>query len=84
SVAGGTFLDTSPHSNSLFPDRSTSISVVLVCKSWCRVAIPLLYEAVIVRSSIQARALWSTLRKTPALGIHIRRIRLHHGLGKLI
>ncbi|KAF8599054.1 hypothetical protein BDV93DRAFT_498113 [Ceratobasidium sp. AG-I] len=77
-----TFADISPRSHSLFPDRSTGISVALVCKSWCRVATPLLYETVIVHSSIQARTLWATLRKTPALGMHIKRIRLHRGLGK--
>ncbi|KAJ6592831.1 hypothetical protein B0H19DRAFT_1279562 [Mycena capillaripes] len=79
-------------SNCLFSDTSlespfasissSSSSTLLVCKSWLRVATPLLYSVVIIRSKAQANALQATLRRNPDLGRFIRNLRVEGGFGK--
>ncbi|KAJ7056000.1 hypothetical protein C8F01DRAFT_375368 [Mycena amicta] len=59
---------------------STS-SILLVCKSWLRVATPLLYNVVILRSKAQSRALHDALKLNPELGRFIRRLRVEGGFG---
>ncbi|KAJ7148411.1 hypothetical protein C8R43DRAFT_925670 [Mycena crocata] len=70
--------------NSPFADRifsgSTS-AVLLVCKSWLRVATPLLYHVVILRSKAQAQALEAVLRKNKDLGKFIKKLRVEGGFG---
>ena len=57
-------------------------SVLLcVCKAWSDVATPLLYQTVILRSIAQAYALKRTLQDNPALGLHIRKLRVEGGYG---
>ncbi|KAF7318431.1 HEME-HALOPEROXIDASE domain-containing protein [Mycena chlorophos] len=54
---------------------------LLVCKSWLRVATPLLYNVVVVRSKAQAKALSMALTQSPILGTFIRRLRIEGGYG---
>ncbi|KAJ7604117.1 hypothetical protein FB45DRAFT_1083327 [Roridomyces roridus] len=54
---------------------------LVVCKSWLRVATPLLYKVVVLRSKAQAKALAQVLDKNPDLGQFIRRLRLEGGYG---
>ncbi|KAG2017513.1 hypothetical protein CC2G_007019 [Coprinopsis cinerea AmutBmut pab1-1] len=62
----------------------TSSTVLAVCKSWLRVATPLLYETVILRSKAQAQALAATLKKNPQLGLFVKKIRLEGGYGNSV
>ncbi|EJD51166.1 hypothetical protein AURDEDRAFT_181952, partial [Auricularia subglabra TFB-10046 SS5] len=59
----------------------SSSHVLLVCKRWLRVATPLLYDVIILRSSAQAQSLASALKKTPQLGAFVRKVRLEGGFG---
>ncbi|KAJ7849517.1 hypothetical protein B0H14DRAFT_3668231 [Mycena olivaceomarginata] len=65
------------------PVKSTvsSSAVLLVCKAWLRVATPLLYHVIVIRSKAQARALEAALHDNPDLGKFIRRLRLEGGFG---
>ncbi|KAJ7042788.1 hypothetical protein C8F04DRAFT_1074805 [Mycena alexandri] len=58
--------------------ESTS-ALLVVCKAWLRVATPLLYNVVILRSKAQAQALAATLTANPALGAFIRKLRVEGG-----
>ncbi|KAF7296309.1 F-box domain-containing protein [Mycena chlorophos] len=60
--------------------ESTSAYLV-VCKSWLRVATPLLYHVVILRSKAQAVALATTLTKNKELGRFIKKLRVEGGFG---
>ncbi|KAJ7718709.1 hypothetical protein B0H16DRAFT_1608687 [Mycena metata] len=70
------------HHNTVSPfmtfTESTS-ALLVVCKSWLRVATPLLYNVVILRSKAQAQALAATLTANPALGAFIRKLRAEGG-----
>jgi hypothetical protein len=68
--------------DSPFSSVSQSSSVVLLaCKSWLRVAYPLLYSTVVVRSSGQAQALSDTLQANKQLGRYIKKLRVEGGYG---
>jgi hypothetical protein len=74
------FSDLSP--KSLFAKYSVSSSAaLLVCKDWLRVATPLLYSVVVIRSKAQARALHDALRNNPDLGRFIKKLRVEGGFG---
>nr|GAT55710.1 predicted protein [Mycena chlorophos] len=60
--------------------ESTSV-YLLVCKAWLRVATPLLYGIVIIRSKAQAKALAKALRRDPQLGGWVRKLRVEGGYG---
>ena len=62
----------------------TSSTILVVCKDWLRVATPLLYETVILRSKAQAQALAAALKKNPQLGQFIKKVRLEGGYGNAI
>ncbi|KAJ7718199.1 hypothetical protein DFH07DRAFT_334779 [Mycena maculata] len=65
-----------------FSDYSESTSAyLLVCKSWLRVATPLLYNVVILRSKAQAKALGQALSENKDLGQFIRKLRVEGGYG---
>ncbi|KAJ7605895.1 hypothetical protein FB45DRAFT_463820 [Roridomyces roridus] len=66
----------SPFRSSL--DLSSS-TILLVSKSWLRVATPLLYSVVIIRSKGQAQALDDTLRSNLNLGKFIKKLRVEGG-----
>ncbi|KAJ7606201.1 hypothetical protein FB45DRAFT_950844 [Roridomyces roridus] len=56
-------------------------SILLVCKRWLRIATPLLYKTVILRSRGQAQALELALRSNPQLGLLIKQLRIEGGYG---
>ncbi|KAJ7057670.1 hypothetical protein C8F01DRAFT_320468 [Mycena amicta] len=79
-VADEVFSDTSEVSPFAAYSESTSAYLV-VCKSWLRVATPLLYNVVILRSKGQATALARALSKNKELGRFIKKLRLEGGYG---
>ncbi|KAJ7671835.1 hypothetical protein B0H17DRAFT_1141381 [Mycena rosella] len=79
-VSDELFSDTSDVSP--FADYSPSTSAyLLVCKDWLRVATPLLYNVVVLRSKAQANALEKVLRSSPAFGRFIKKLRVEGGYG---
>ncbi len=64
------------------PSFPRSPSVLLVCKRWLRVATPLFYECLQIKSDKAVEGLAETLLATPALGQYIRRLRLEGGYGR--
>ncbi|KAJ7684329.1 hypothetical protein DFH06DRAFT_1312767 [Mycena polygramma] len=79
-VADDVFSDTSDVSPFANYSESTS-AYLLVCKSWLRVATPLLYNVVILRSKAQAKALSLVLNKNKQLGQFIKKLRVEGGYG---
>ncbi|KAJ7213529.1 hypothetical protein GGX14DRAFT_696834 [Mycena pura] len=66
-----------------FADYSESTSAyLLVCKSWLRVATPLLYNVVVLRSKAQAKALERALAGNKRLGQFIKKLRVEGGYGQ--
>ncbi|KAJ7859823.1 hypothetical protein B0H14DRAFT_3446455 [Mycena olivaceomarginata] len=64
------------------PFSSVSVSpVLLVCKAWLRVATPLLYNVVFIRSKAQAEALAVALRGLLDPGRFIKKLRVEGGFG---
>ncbi|KAJ7490920.1 hypothetical protein FB451DRAFT_1124494 [Mycena latifolia] len=59
----------------------SSSAYLLVCKSWLRVATPLLYNVVILRSKAQAKALSQALAENKDLGQFIKKLRVEGGYG---
>ncbi|KAG6889681.1 hypothetical protein C0995_015429 [Termitomyces sp. Mi166 len=59
----------------------SSSAFLLVCKSWLRVATPLLYHVVALRSKPQARALERALRGNQILATFIKKLRVEGGFG---
>nr|GAT58163.1 predicted protein [Mycena chlorophos] len=65
-----------------FANYSESTSAyLLVCKSWLRVATPLLYHVVVLRSKWQAKALANALEQNQALGRFIKKLHVEGGYG---
>nr|GAT50280.1 predicted protein [Mycena chlorophos] len=62
----------------------SSSAYLLVCKDWLRVATPLLYGVVILRSKAQAQALAVALQNNPDLGGFIKKLRLDGGYGRFM
>ncbi|KAJ7500395.1 hypothetical protein B0H11DRAFT_781005 [Mycena galericulata] len=80
-VSEDIFSDTSEVSPFATYSESTS-AYLLVCKSWLRVATPLLYNVVILRSKAQAKALSQALAKNQGLGQFIKKLRVEGGYGQ--
>ncbi|TDL29965.1 hypothetical protein BD410DRAFT_780479 [Rickenella mellea] len=59
-----------------------SSSLLVVSKQWMRVATPLLYEVVIMRSTAQAQALAYAINSNKAFGLFIKKLRMEGGFGK--
>lgn len=80
-VSDDAFSDTSL--NSPFAGRycESSSAFLLVCKAWLRVATPLLYHVVVLRSKAQAAALEKSLRGNSVLGQFIKKLRIEGGYG---
>ncbi|KAJ7651135.1 hypothetical protein FB45DRAFT_732177, partial [Roridomyces roridus] len=74
------FFDTSETSPFANFTPSTS-AYLLVCKDWLRVATPLLYSVVVLRSKAQAMALASVLKANPEFGRFIKKLRVEGGYG---
>ncbi|KAJ7151715.1 hypothetical protein C8R46DRAFT_1122897 [Mycena filopes] len=69
-------------STSPFASSGLSTSAyLLVCKAWLRVATPLLYNVVVLRSKAQAEALAAALKLNPDLGSFIKKFRVEGGYG---
>ncbi|KAJ7438631.1 hypothetical protein B0H11DRAFT_2104239 [Mycena galericulata] len=82
-VAENMFSDTSSTSPfAVAGSPSCSSALLLVCKSWLRVATPLLYNVVVIRSKAQAGALQSALQSNPDLGQFVKKLRVEGGYGK--
>ncbi|CAK5278402.1 unnamed protein product [Mycena citricolor] len=64
-----------------FRFEESSSAYLLVCKSWLRVATPLLYHTVVLRSIAQAQSLAITLTSNPDLGRFIKKLRVEGGFG---
>ncbi|KAJ7177652.1 hypothetical protein C8R46DRAFT_810000, partial [Mycena filopes] len=79
-VSDERFSDTSDVSPFSKYELSTSAYLV-VCKDWLRVATPLLYNIVVLRSRSQANALEKVLASHPEFGAFIRKLRLEGGYG---
>ncbi|KAJ7348805.1 hypothetical protein DFH08DRAFT_1079253 [Mycena albidolilacea] len=79
-VSDEVFSDTSDVSPFAKYSESTS-AYLLVCKSWLRVATPLLYNVVILRSKAQAKALSVALSGNEQLGQFIKKLRVEGGYG---
>ncbi|KAJ7718133.1 hypothetical protein DFH07DRAFT_860680 [Mycena maculata] len=76
-VSDDAFSDTSGSKSSPFASYSESSSAfLLVSKAWLRVATPLLYHVVVLRSKAQASALDTALRTNPELGRFIKKLRV--------
>ncbi|KAJ7051160.1 hypothetical protein C8F01DRAFT_646948, partial [Mycena amicta] len=74
------FSDTSP--SSPFANSQSNISEhLLVCKAWLRVATPLLYSVVVLRSKEQAKALETALKSNSGLGRFVKKLRVEGGYG---
>ncbi|KAJ6509675.1 hypothetical protein DFH09DRAFT_1198825 [Mycena vulgaris] len=59
---------------------STS-AYLLVCKDWLRVATPLLYHVVVLRSKAQANALEIVFHRNPEFGRYLKKLRVEGGYG---
>ncbi|KAJ7737357.1 hypothetical protein B0H16DRAFT_1572288 [Mycena metata] len=79
-VSDERFSDTSNVSPFAKYEFSTSAYLV-VCKDWLRVATPLLYNVVILRSRSQANALEKVLQKYKEFGRFIHKLRVEGGYG---
>ncbi|KAJ6466153.1 hypothetical protein C8R47DRAFT_1224094 [Mycena vitilis] len=79
------FSDTASTRTSPFASDSVpSSAALLVCKTWLRVATPLLYHVVVIRSTAQARALQKSLLGNPDLGRFVKMLRLEGGFGPVM
>ncbi|KAJ7030862.1 hypothetical protein C8F04DRAFT_714729 [Mycena alexandri] len=79
-VSDERFSDTSDVSPFAKYELSTSAYLV-VCKDWLRVATPLLYNVIVLRSRSQANALEKVLQKHKDFGRFIRKLRVEGGYG---
>ncbi|KAJ7505578.1 hypothetical protein B0H11DRAFT_429518 [Mycena galericulata] len=79
-VSDDAFSDTSRNSPFAVYSESSS-AFLLVSKAWLRVATPLLYHVVVLRSKAQAAALDSALRDNKELGRFIKKLRVEGGYG---
>ncbi|KAJ3567819.1 hypothetical protein NP233_g6116 [Leucocoprinus birnbaumii] len=59
--------------------HSSTSSYLLVCKDWLRVATPLLYTVVVLRSRAQIQALEFAIQSTPVLSSFIKKLRIESG-----
>ncbi|KAJ7615246.1 hypothetical protein DFH06DRAFT_1343707 [Mycena polygramma] len=65
-----------------FAQRLPSTSAYLVvCRDWLRVATPLLYNVVVLRSKSQANALEAVFKHNKEFGRFIKRLRVEGGYG---
>ncbi|KAJ7163226.1 hypothetical protein C8R46DRAFT_335847 [Mycena filopes] len=78
SVSEADFSSTAAISPFMTMSESSS-AFLLVSKAWLRVATPLLYNVVVLRSKAQAQALVLTLTSNPSLSRWIRKLRVEGG-----
>ncbi|KAJ7069200.1 hypothetical protein C8F01DRAFT_1111851 [Mycena amicta] len=75
------FTESCAHSSPFANFSESTSAYLLVCKSWLRVATPLLYNVVVIRSKAQAKALAGVLSKNGELGRFIKKLRVEGGYG---
>lgn len=75
------FSSTCEYSNPFANYELSTSTILVVCKSWLRVATPMLYETVVLRSKAQAQALAFALKENEPLGRFIRKLRVEGGYG---
>ncbi|KAJ7623074.1 hypothetical protein DFH06DRAFT_1446771 [Mycena polygramma] len=83
-VSDELFSDTSDVSPFAKPSLSTSAylkAYLVVCRDWLRVATPLLYNVVVLRSKSQANALEKVLVQNKDFGRFIKKLRVEGGYG---
>jgi F-box-like len=80
-VPDNAFVHPSLHSGPFTTYKLTSSTILEVCKAWLRVATPLLYETVILRSKAQAQALALALQGNPDLDRFVKKARIEGGYG---
>ncbi|KAJ6478576.1 hypothetical protein C8R47DRAFT_637140 [Mycena vitilis] len=79
-VSDATFSAMTSNADSPFMTFSeSSSSFLVVSKAWLRVATPLLYNVVVLRTKAQAQSLAATLKANPALGRFIKKLRVEGG-----
>ncbi|KAH6909305.1 hypothetical protein BKA70DRAFT_1562153 [Coprinopsis sp. MPI-PUGE-AT-0042] len=83
-VSDEAFSDTSQKSNPFASYELSTSTILVVCKSWLRVATPLLYETVVLRSKAQAQALSGALKRNEQLGRFIKKLRIEGGYGTFV
>ncbi|KAH6909300.1 hypothetical protein BKA70DRAFT_1149252 [Coprinopsis sp. MPI-PUGE-AT-0042] len=83
-VPDETFADTVLKASPFATYGLSSSTILVVCKSWLRVATPLLYDTVVLRSKAQAQALAAVLKRDNQLGTFIRKLRIEGGYGNAI
>ncbi|KAF7353945.1 hypothetical protein MVEN_01080800 [Mycena venus] len=82
-VPDAMFSDTSVTSPFVPGSSQVSASTILVVsKTWLRVATPLLYKTVVIRSKPQASALATAFKGQQNLGRYVKKLRLEGGFGK--
>ncbi|KAJ6546717.1 hypothetical protein DFH09DRAFT_1506423 [Mycena vulgaris] len=79
-VSDELFSDNSAVSPFSTHNPSTS-AYLLVCKDWLRVATPLLYHVVVLRSKAQANVLETVLHINPEFGRYLKKLRVEGGYG---
>ncbi|KAJ7051582.1 hypothetical protein C8F01DRAFT_919268, partial [Mycena amicta] len=75
------FTESCAHSSPFANFSESTSAYLLVCKSWLRVATPLLHNVVVIRSKAQAKALAGVLSKNGELGRFIKKLRVEGGFG---
>ncbi|KAH6909302.1 hypothetical protein BKA70DRAFT_1562148 [Coprinopsis sp. MPI-PUGE-AT-0042] len=83
-VPDETFADTALKASPFATYGLSSSTILVVCKSWLRVATPLLYDTVVLRSKAQAQALAVVLKKDNQLGTFVKKLRIEGGYGNAI
>jgi F-box-like len=83
-VSDEAFSNTSGTSNPFANYGLSSSTILVVCKSWLRVATPLLYETVVLRSKAQAQALSGVLKHNGQFGQFIKKLRVEGGYGTFV
>ncbi|KZV92693.1 hypothetical protein EXIGLDRAFT_836298 [Exidia glandulosa HHB12029] len=84
SIPDEDFESSGPYKRHLHASWRSSSNVLLVSKRWLRVATPLLYNIVVLRSSAQAEGLCAALKADKSLGAFVRKLRLEGGYGAVV
>ncbi|KAF7313958.1 hypothetical protein HMN09_00554200 [Mycena chlorophos] len=80
-VPDSAFADNSRGASPFANYTESTSAYLVVCKSWLRVATPLLYHVVVLRSQAQAKALATALSRNEQLGHFVKKLRVEGGFG---
>ncbi|KZV92692.1 hypothetical protein EXIGLDRAFT_70300 [Exidia glandulosa HHB12029] len=84
SIPDEDFESSGPYKRHLHASWRSSSNALLVSKRWLRVATPLLYNIVVLRSSAQVEGLCAALKTDKTLGAFVRKLRLEGGYGAVV